>query len=116
MPFKYTLMSDTLPWVGYNVLETPEVVLKAAVDAGYDGIDLPGNPEKMDGKKWRELVEGAGLVCPEVLGAWGYYHAGEERNLASADAAVRSYAVQYAMDTVDLAADVGARFVFHERC
>ena len=50
MPFKYTLMCDTLPWVGYNVLEMPNEVLQAAKDAGYDGVDLPGDPTKMDGQ------------------------------------------------------------------
>ena len=111
MPFKYTLMCDTLPWVGYNVLETPEVVLAAAVEAGYDGIDLPGDPTKMDGKRWRQMVADVGLVVPEVLAAWGYYHAGEERNLAAIDAHVRNRAIQYAKDTVDLAADIGASYV-----
>lgn len=111
MPFKYTLMCDTLPWVGYNVLEMPNEVLQAAKDAGYDGVDLPGNPTKMDGRRWRQMVEAVGLDVPEVLGAWGYYHAGEERNLTSSDSAKRQRAVQYAKDTVDLAADVGARFV-----
>ena len=31
MSFKYTLQCDTLPWVGYNVLETPEQVAQHAV-------------------------------------------------------------------------------------
>ena len=111
MPFKYTVQSDTLPWTGYNLLENPQEVLEAAVEAGYDGIDLPGNPEKMDGKEWRKMVEDAGLVVPEVLAAWGYYHAGEERNLASTDSAKRQKAVQYAKNTVDLAADAGASYI-----
>ena len=111
MPFKYTLMCDTLPWIGYNVLETPQEILQAAVDVGYDGIDLPGDPARMDGRQWRQMVEEVGLVVPEILAAWGYYHAGEERNLASTDQATRQRAVQYALDTVDLAAAVGARFI-----
>lgn len=110
MTFKYSLQCDTLPWVGYNVLENPDEVLTAAAEAGFDGIDLPGNPEKMDGAEWRKRVENFGLVVPEVLAAWGYYHAGEERNLASSDTDTRARAVQYAKDTVDLAADVGANF------
>ena len=110
MAFKYTLQCDTLPWVGYNVLEEPDVVLGAAREAGYDGVDLPGNPQAVDAREWRARVEGAGLAVPEVLAAWGYYHAGEERNLASTDPAKRAHAVQYAKDTVDLAADLGASF------
>jgi hypothetical protein len=46
MAFKYTLQCDTLPWVGYNVLEEPDVVLQAAAEAGYGGIDLPGDPAR----------------------------------------------------------------------
>ena len=110
MAFKYSLQCDTLPWVGYNVLEEPDVVLGAAREAGYDGVDLPGNPQAVDAREWRARVEGAGLAVPEVLAAWGYYHAGEERNLASTDPAKRAHAVQYAKDTVDLAADLGASF------
>ena len=110
MAFKYALQCDTLPWVGYNVLEEPDLVLGAAREAGYDGVDLPGNPQAVDAREWRARVEGAGLAVPEVLAAWGYYHAGEERNLASSDPATRAYAVQYAKDTVDLAADLGASF------
>ena len=64
MPFKYTMQSDTLPWVGYNLLENPQEVLEAAVKAGYDGIDLPGNPDTMDGHEWRKRVEDAGLEVP----------------------------------------------------
>jgi len=56
-------------------------------------------------------VEKFGLDVPEVLRAWGYYHAGEERNLASPDQAKRQYAVRYAISAVDLAAEIGARFV-----
>ena len=110
MGFKYTLQCDTLPWVGYNVLEEPDVVLQAAAEAGYDGVDLPGDPARVDAGVWRRRVEHAGLAVPEVLAAWGYYHAGEERNLASSDPEARSRAVQYAKDTVDLAADLGAGF------
>ena len=110
MAFKYTLQCDTLPWVGYNVLEEPDVVLQAAAEAGYDGVDLPGDPPRVDARVWRRRIEQAGLEVPEVLAAWGYYHAGEERNLASSDPVTRARAVQYANATVDLAADLGASF------
>jgi len=109
MPFKYALMCDTLPWIGYNVLETPREIMQAAADAGYDAIDLPADLT-MDAQQWRQMVEESGLVVTEVLAAWGYYHAGEERNLASPNGETRQRAVQYALDTVDLAAALGARF------
>ncbi len=111
MSFKYTLVCDTLPWVGYNVLEMPDEVLQAAKAAGYEGVDLPGDPTRMDGAEWRDRVAAAGLVVPEILGAWGYYHAGEERLLASPDETVRKRAVDYALATVDLAVDIGAQYM-----
>ncbi|MDE0220373.1 MAG: sugar phosphate isomerase/epimerase [Spirochaetaceae bacterium] len=110
MSFKYSLQCDTLEWVGYHVLKEPDVVLRAAREAGYDGVDLPGNPQAVDAGEWRKRVEDYGLAVPEVLAAWGYYHAGEERNLASTDPARRASAVQYAKDVVDLAAGLGASY------
>jgi len=66
MSFKYTLVCDTLPWVGYDVLEMPDEVLGAANEAGYDGVDLPGDPTRMDGRQWRERVAQYGLEVPEL--------------------------------------------------
>lgn len=111
MGFKYTICSDTLSWIGHNVLETPEEIFRAVKETGYDGIDLPGNPKQMDGKEWRQRAKDFGLEVPEILAAWGYYHAGEERLLASPDAGKRGAAVQYARNTVELAAEVGALFI-----
>lgn len=110
MGFKYTVVCDTLLWVGYNVIETPQEVLAAIKDVGYDGVDLPSSPKVMDGKQWRSYAQDVGLDVPELLGAWSYYHAGEDRNLASPDPAIRHQAIQYARDSVDLAAEVGACF------
>jgi len=111
MGFKYTVVTDTMPWIGYNMLETPREIMAALAEAGYDGVDVPGDPTRMDGKEWRKMAADAGLEVPEVLGAWGYYHAGEERNLASVDVGIRARSVQYAKDTVDLAAEIGAKFM-----
>ena len=111
MAFKYALVADSLVWVGYNIFENTDEVLRAVKEAGYDGIDLPGSPSTMDGAEWKKRVADSGLVSPEVLGAWGYGHAGEVRNLASKEDDVRNYAVQYAKDCVDLAADAGASMV-----
>ena len=93
MGFKYTVVTDTMPWIGYNMLETPREIMAALAEAGYDGVDVPGDPTRMDGKEWRKMAAEAGLEVPEVLGAWGYYHAGEERNLASVDGAIRARSV-----------------------
>ena len=42
MGFKYTAVTDTMPWIGYNMLETPREIMAALAEAGYDGVDVPG--------------------------------------------------------------------------
>lgn len=111
MGFKYSVVSPTMGWIGYNVMETPREIMAAVAEAGYDGIDVPGEPKQMDGKEWRKMAEEAGMEVPEVLAAWAFHHAGEERYLTSLDSTVRACGIQYAKDTVELAAEIGARFV-----
>lgn len=43
MGFKYSVVCDTLKWIGYDVLANPHEVLGAIKSAGYDGADLPGD-------------------------------------------------------------------------
>jgi len=59
MGFKYALNCDTLPFLGWDVLEDPQTILKAAKDAGYDGVDLPGNPERVNAGSLRKVVDRA---------------------------------------------------------
>ena len=84
MGFKYSVVCDTLKWVGYDVFQDPRGVLTAIKHAGYDGADLPGDPARLNASVFRKIVEELGLKVPEVLGAWAYFHAGENRDLAGA--------------------------------
>ena len=110
MAFKYTVACGTLRFLGYDFLKRPQEILQVIKDAGYDGADLPGDPERMNAKELRRIVDSVGLEVPEVLGAWAYHHAGESRDLASPDEKVRKRGIQYAKKTIDLAVELGAQF------
>jgi D-psicose/D-tagatose/L-ribulose 3-epimerase len=96
--------------LGYDVFETPREVLGAIKAAGYDGVDLPGVPGRLDPATMRPLLDDLGLEVPEIAGAWAFHHAGEDRNLASPEPEVRRRGVEYAKKCVDLAAEFGAPF------
>ncbi len=110
MAFRYTVVCDSLGYVGYDVLEEPEIVLRAIKDAGYDGADLPCRPGGMDTKRLRAMLECFDLEVPELLGAWAYHHAKEARSLASADEEERKRGIQYSKQGIDLCVEMGARF------
>ena len=110
MAFRYTLVCDTLGFLSYDVLEEPWSILRAIKDAGYDGADMPGNPALMDGPALRKIVDAVGLDVPELLGAWAFFHGGENRDLAGEDVEARRRGIEYAKKTVDLCAELGAQF------
>ena len=111
MAFKYSAISDTVRRLGYDVLETPKAVLEAIKAAGYDAVDIPGDPHKIDVKALRQLIDSIGLEVAEVQGAWSFHHAGESRDLASEDEKSRQRGIDYGKKCVDLAADLGGQFV-----
>lgn len=103
-------MADTFSFIGYDILENPRAILQAVKDAGYDAIDLPANPWRVDGRAIRQMTDAVGLAVPEMLGAWAYFHAGEDRNLASPDEVPRRRGIEYAKKAIDLIVEVGAHF------
>ncbi len=109
--FKYAAISGTLGRLGYDALETPQMVLEAIRAAGYDGVDLPGDPQRIDVAALRKLIESSGLEVNEVQAAWAFHHAGEDRDLAAGDAGGRRRGIDYGKRCVDLAADLGGRYV-----
>ncbi|MBI3466299.1 MAG: sugar phosphate isomerase/epimerase [Planctomycetes bacterium] len=110
MSFKYSVVCDTLKWAGYDVLQEPRAILAAVKEAGYDGADLPGDPARLNARLVRQIVDELGLKVPEVLGAWAYFHAGENRDLAGADEQARQRGVEYSKRAIDLAVELGAQF------
>lgn len=110
MAFKYSVVCDTLRGVGYDVFQNPREVLTAIKTAGYDGADLGGNLERLDPDIVRPIAESLHLQLPEVLGAWAFFHGGENRDLAGLDEHARRTGIEYAKKAIDLTARVGARY------
>ncbi len=107
MSLKYSVVLATLASGGGDVWRDPDGVLGAIAEAGYDGVDLDAEPDRIDQARF-DAVAGKtrdlGLKIPSLVGAWGGWHAGEERDLASTDEAKRQYAVDYARRCLDLGA------------
>ena len=109
MSHKYSVILVTLASDGGNVWERPREVLETVANAGYDGVDLDAEPDRIDPQQFNEvasLATSLGLKVPALICAWGGWHAGEVRDLASSDESVRSYAVSYTKKCVDLAASL----------
>ena len=109
MAHKYSVILVTLAGDGGNVWERPQEVLETVANAGYDGVDLDAEPDRIDPQQFNEvasLAASLGLKVPALICAWGGWHAGEVRDLASSDEAVRSYAVRYTQKCIDLAASL----------
>jgi sugar phosphate isomerase/epimerase len=108
--FKYSVVLGTLKTAGCDVWEKPREVLQMVADAGYDGVDIDAEPDRTDRRRFDEVVDIAqsvGLQVAGLLGAWGVWHAGEERDLASGNEEARAYAVSYTHKCIDLSASVG---------
>ena len=106
---KYSVIIDTLATFGLNIWDQPREVLELVKDAGYDGIDLTAEPDRIEIERYREIAEisrSMGLEIAALLGAWATWHAGEVRDLASTDEATRRYAIGYAQKCTDLAVDL----------
>ena len=107
---KYSVVCDTLAWMGYDFFASPREILETIKAAGYDGADLPGDVERLQSAEMRRIADDIDLEIPEVLGAWAYFHAGEDRNLAGGDPAARQRGLDYARRALDLTAEAGARY------
>ena len=113
---KYSVVLRTLHGFGEylaadaNVWEHPREVLETVAAAGYDAVDLDAEPDRIPHERFEEvaaIARSLGLQVPALLAAWGRGHAGEARDLGSADEAQRAYAVSYARKCVELSARVG---------
>lgn len=73
---------------------------------GYDGVEIPGEPKKINAKRVRELLEKNGLGASSICGLYS-----TERDLTSSDAGTRRNAVQYVKNCAKFASDIGAEIV-----
>ena len=118
MKMKYSVVLATLATDGGDVWKKDREVLETVAHAGFDCVEIDAEPDRIPRQRYKEVTEIAtslGLKIASLLGAWGGSHAGEDRDLASTDEAVRANAVGYAKKCVDLAADFG-RPVFGVGC
>jgi len=107
MPHKYSVILCTLAGSGGDVWKNPREVLETIAEAGYDGVDVDSEPDRIDPALFKEVTDMAaslGLKIPALIGAWALWHAGEPRDLASSDELVRGYGISYAKKSIDLAA------------
>jgi D-psicose/D-tagatose/L-ribulose 3-epimerase len=110
VPFKYSLVCDTLAFLGYDAFENPKEVFGAIKEAGYDGVDLPGDLGRVNTADLKAILAQYDLKVPAILGAWAYFHAGENRDLCGADESAREAGIRYARRGVDMAVEFGAPY------
>lgn len=111
MGFKYSVILDVLAMAGHNAFEKPQEVLGAVKAAGLDGVDVGtanvGDEEKKQVRRIMGIAKSLELEVPAFLGAWALWHGGKERDLASSDNDVRTYALGYAKECVAFASELG---------
>ncbi|MDR7418162.1 MAG: sugar phosphate isomerase/epimerase family protein [Armatimonadota bacterium] len=86
-----------------------DATLARIAAAGYDGVELPGEPDRWQPAEVRRLLERYGLA-PLALTASCMYPQ-TPRDLANPDPGVRAKAVQYVVECLHFAADVGVPLV-----
>jgi D-psicose/D-tagatose/L-ribulose 3-epimerase len=91
-------------WIYGN--ESLETSLKRLQKYGYDGVELAAEPYTTDIAATQKLLDQYGLVVTSLCGIYSH-----DRDLASPNAEIRSKAVQYVKDSVDMAAALGATHV-----
>ncbi|NHN34956.1 sugar phosphate isomerase/epimerase family protein [Paenibacillus agricola] len=100
MMFKYSVTQ----WIFGH--EDMEVSLQRLKKFGYDGVELAGEPKKLDIAAIQKLMDKYGMGCTSIC---GIYNA--ERDLSSPTPEIRLNAVQYVKNCVDMAVTVGASVV-----
>lgn len=104
MAFRYSVSALTLGFLGYDVLEEPDQILKAIKGAGYDGIDLFDDPKRRDANKLLQITESLGLKIPQVMGCWG----GKDRDIAGENEKTRQKGIEYGKSTINYCIEVGS--------
>lgn len=92
----------------YNALvyykEAPEKSFARVAEAGYDAIELVGEPSRYDVQNINELKARHGIAVSSICSVW----TGTERDLVNPDPTVRRKAVDYGCKVADFASAVGA--------
>jgi sugar phosphate isomerase/epimerase len=83
--------------------EPLQATLARLAEAGYDGIEIIGEPTRYDAAETAALVSSSGLEVSSI----GAIYSGD-RDFASSDPAVRANALVYVQEIVEMAAALGA--------
>ncbi|CAG7627768.1 sugar phosphate isomerase/epimerase family protein [Paenibacillus allorhizosphaerae] len=86
--------------------EPLERTLARLRDAGYEGIELTGEPDRLHVPELKRLLGVYGLGCTSICGIYT-----SERDLSSSESRKREQGIAYVRACIDLASDVGASHV-----
>jgi D-psicose/D-tagatose/L-ribulose 3-epimerase len=98
--FKYSVTQ----WIFGN--EDMEISLQRLKKFGYDGVELAGEPDKLEISSIQRLLKKYDLECTSICGIYNV-----ARDLSSPREEIRQKAVQYVKVCVDMAVQVGASVV-----
>ncbi|HEY1689446.1 MAG TPA: sugar phosphate isomerase/epimerase family protein [Solirubrobacteraceae bacterium] len=96
-PFRYSYSNFVY---GTEDVKTSAARLQAA---GYDGIELVGEPDRYDARRVREIAEAHGLGVSSIGSVFS-----TDRDFSADDEAIRREADRYVRRIVDMAAATGA--------
>lgn len=86
--------------------EPLEQTAQRLAEAGYDGIELSGEPDDLKAPDVRRVVEPLGLAVTSICGIYT-----PERDLSHSDSSIRRKAVDYVRRCANLGAELGAKVV-----
>ncbi|PZE21069.1 sugar phosphate isomerase/epimerase family protein [Paenibacillus xerothermodurans] len=86
--------------------EEMELSLRRLKKHGYDGVELAGEPKKINIAATQAMLQQYDLTCTSICGIYT-----PERDLSSSKPDIRHNAIQYVKDCVDMAVQLGATVV-----
>ncbi|MDN3019411.1 sugar phosphate isomerase/epimerase [Paenibacillus sp. BSR1-1] len=91
---------NTLVFAGEDI----ETGIARLAKFGYDGVEIVGEPEKMDANRIKELLDQYNIEASTICAIYN-----TERDLVSSNENIRKNAVEYIKSCVDFASTIGAK-------
>ena len=89
-------------------IEPVEKTLERLQGQGYDAVEMFGEPEKMEMKKLRDILDSFSLPVCGITGMWGSISEdGWKRRLLSADRSITKHSEEYVMECIKMCQFVG---------
>ena len=99
----------------YDVYGEPEKVFQLLKEYGYDGVEVPGEPDKINAKELKETLNSYGLNVPAVTGLWGW-SGRAHGDPTHPDDKVRNIAVEYCKKCLDMMVILDAKIMNLSPC